>query len=274
MGHVGIKVDMAKAYDRVEWGFLEKLLGVMGFPTHWISLISRCVSTVSFSILLKGFPCKPFNPERGLRHGDPLSPYLFILCVQVLSGLIIKAQERKALHGIKIARNAPEISHLLFVDDSIFFIRATRQEMEQLMYILSLWQRASGQLINLDKSELSFSQNVPIDRKNDVQGWIKIKAIESHSKYLGLPTFVGRSKKQVFEFVQQRVWKKLKGWKERSLSKAGKEVLIKSVAQPILNYIMGCFLLPCELCNKIESMISNFWWGSKDGEKKIHWTGW
>ena len=139
MGHVGIKVDMAKAYDRVEWCFLEKLLGVMGFPTHWISLISRCVSTVSFSILLNGFPGKPFNPERGLRHGDPLSPYLFILCAEVLSGLIIKAQERKALHGIKIARNAPEISHLLFADDSIFFTRATRQEIEQLMSVLSLY---------------------------------------------------------------------------------------------------------------------------------------
>ena len=64
----------------------------------------------------------------------------------------------------------------------------------------------------------------------------------------------------------------MKGWKERTLSKAGKVVLIKSVAQAISNYIMGYCLLPRELCNKIESMISNFWWGSKDGEKKIHWT--
>ena len=142
------------------------------------------------------------------------------------------------------------------------------------MSILSLYQRALGQLVNLDKSELFFSRNVPTDRKNDVHRWIKIKVVESHSKYLGLPTFVGRSKKQVFEFVQERVWKKLKGWKERSLSKAGKEVLIKSVAQAILNYIIECFLLPCELCNKIESMISNFWWGSKHGEKKIHQIGW
>ena len=66
----------------------------------------------------------------------------------------------------------------------------------------------------------------------------------------------------------------MKGWKEKFLSKAGKKVLIKLVAHAIPNYIMGCFLLPHDLCNKIELMISNFWWGSKEREKKIHWTSW
>ena len=88
--------------------------------------------------------CESFKRERGLWQEDPLSPYLFILCTKVLSGLIVKAQERKALHGIKMARDALEISHLSFADDSIFFIQTTRQETEQLMSILSLYQRASG----------------------------------------------------------------------------------------------------------------------------------
>jgi len=89
----------------------------------------------------------------------------------------------------------------------------------------------------LDKSKISFSQNVPDDRKILFQGWMQIKVVECYSKYLGLPAFVGRSKKQVFNFVQDRVWKKLKGWKEKFLSIAGREVLIKSVVQAIPTYV-------------------------------------
>ena len=140
--------------------------------------------------------------------------------------------------------------------------------------ILLQYQQASGQLVNLDKSEISFSRNTPTDRQNLLQGWMNVKAVENHSKYLGLPTFVGRSKRQVFDFIQERVWKKLKGWKETMLSQAGQEVLIKSVAQAIPTYIMGCFLIPQGLCDHIESLISRFWWGSKNGERKIHWVKW
>ena len=94
------------------------------------------------------------------------------------------------------------------------------------------------------------------------------------SKYLGLPAFVGRSKHQVFNFVQDQVWKKLKGWKGNIMSFAAREVLIKAVVQAIPTYVMSCFKLPDGLCEHIESMISRFWWGSKHGERKIHWIRW
>ena len=145
-------------------------------------------------------------------------------------------------------------------------------EMDYLIDILDLYKRSSRQLINFDKFELSFSRNVPKDRRTLIQWWLNIKAIESHVKYLGLPTFVGRSKKQIFEFVKEKVCNKLKWWKEKFLSKASKEILIKSIPQSIPNYVMGCFLLPEALCNKIKSLISNFWWGSRSGERKIHWS--
>ncbi|MCH86642.1 putative ribonuclease H protein, partial [Trifolium medium] len=103
---------------------------------------------------------------------------------------------------------------------------------------------------------------------------MQIKAVECPSKYLGLPAFVGRSKQQVFNFVQDRVWKKLKGWKWNHMSYAAREVLIKAVVQSIPTYVMSCFKLPDSLCDHIESMISMFWWGSKHGERKIHWVAW
>jgi hypothetical protein len=99
---------------------------------------------------------------------------------------------------------------------------------------------------------------------------MEIKVVECHSKYLGLPAFVDRFKQQVFNFIQDRVWKKLKGWKEKFLSTAGREVLIKSVVQAIHTYVMSCFLLPMGLYEHIEGMISKFWWGSNQGERKVH----
>ena len=201
---------------------------------------------------MDGSPCQKFNPQRGLLQGDPLSPYLFILCAEVFSGLLNKAQTEKDLHGIQIVRGAPKINHLVFADDSFIFCRDSFQDCQTILEILNTYQPASGQLINLDKSEISFSRNVPDDRKILFQGWMQIKAVECHSKYLGLPGFVGRSKKQVFNFVQDRVWKKLKGWKEKFLSTVGREVLIKSVVQAVPTYVMSCFLLSMGLCEHIK----------------------
>jgi len=161
-------------------------------------------------VLLNGKPCQEFISTKGRCQGDPLSPYLFILCAEVFSGQLCKAQEDKAIHGVKVAHSAPDICHLFFTDDSIF-LRATREEAHAVSTILMRYQEAFGQMINLDKSELSFSQNVLEDIRNAFQGWCKIKAVDSHSKYLGLPVFIGRSKQQVFNFVQDRVWKKFKG---------------------------------------------------------------
>ena len=127
IGYVGMKLDMAKAYDQVKWLFSLKVLRAMGFPEHWVELISKCVSTVSFS---NGFPRDAFKLEKGLHQGDPLSLYLFILCIEVLSSLVLNAQERKALHGRRTARSTLEISHLFFAGDSFFFLRANKQKVD------------------------------------------------------------------------------------------------------------------------------------------------
>ena len=129
-GYLALKIDMSKAYDRVEWSFLEALMKGMGFAPRWIQLIMECVTTVSYSFMLNGNPVGYVIPQRGLRQGDPLSPYLFLLCAEALSSLILQAERRNLLHGVNLCRGAPSVSHLFFADDSFLFLRANRQDCE------------------------------------------------------------------------------------------------------------------------------------------------
>ena len=126
---MAIKLDMSKAYDRVEWVYLEAMMRKMGFHERWISLIMMCVTTVSYSVLINGEPKGKIIPSRGLRQGDPISPYLFLLCAEGLSAMIKKEEREGNLNGIAICRRAPRITHMLFANDSIVFCRATREEM-------------------------------------------------------------------------------------------------------------------------------------------------
>ena len=118
----GLKIDMNKAYDRAEWDFLQETLTRMGFHCDWIKLVMACVTTVNFKILINGKPGTVLSPSRGLRQGDPLSPYLFIIVCEVLSRNIKKEIQSGNLSGIKLSHNCPGISHLLFADDSLFFL--------------------------------------------------------------------------------------------------------------------------------------------------------
>jgi hypothetical protein len=273
-GFVGIKTDMAKAYDRVEWEFLQATMTSMGFPSNLITIIMKCVTTVSFSILLNGVPTKSFYPKRGLRQGDPLSPYLFIICADVLSNLLIKAQEENIIKGVKVAHGAPELTHLLFADDSLIFCRANDEEVKQVSNIITDYQNASGQLVNINKSEIMFSKHVREEVKRSIHQILPMQQVKQFAKYLGMPTYIGRSKNQTFQFLQDKIWKKLKGWKEKHLSFAGRATLIKAVAQAIPTYIMSIFLLPKSLCDHMESQICRFWWGNNVDKRKIHWVNW
>jgi len=163
------KLDMSKAYDRVEWVYLEAMMRKMGFHEKWISLIMMCVSTVSYSVLINVEPKGKIIPSRGLRQGDPISPYLFLLCAEGLSAMLKKEEREGYIKGIAASRGAPSISHLLFADDSIVFCRAIVDECDRVVKVLEDYAASSGQKLSKDKTSLYFSKNTSRETKEYVK---------------------------------------------------------------------------------------------------------
>ncbi|CAL8993088.1 unnamed protein product [Prunus brigantina] len=268
-----LKLDMAKAYDRVEWLFLEKMMRTMGFPPRFIQLIMGCVSTVSYSLLIQGRPFGHIIPSRGLRQGDPISPYLFLIVAEAFSALLQQAERDSRVQGVSIAPSAPSINHLFFADDSLLFCNAGINEALELKRIFGVYEAASGQKVNLGKSAICFSPSTPRGMQEDIRQLLHVSLVPCHERYLGLPTIVGKDKKKLFRSVKERVWHKVNGWQGKLLSKAGKEVLIKAVCQAIPSYSMSVFRMPAGLCREIESILAQFWWSKSDG-RGIHWRKW
>ena len=178
------------------------------------------------------------------------------------------------MQGVALCRQGPKITHLFFADDSLLFTRATNTACEKIKLILEQYEKASGQQINWDKTTIFFSKSTPVPTQNAIKESLNVPIIRQYEKYLGLPSLIGRNRAESFAQIKERVWQKLKGWKEKLLSQAGREVLIKAVAQEIPAYSMSCFRLPIKLCHDLEALIRRFWWSNNPDQKKIHWVSW
>ncbi|KAJ8649331.1 hypothetical protein MRB53_002354 [Persea americana] len=129
--------------------------------------------------------------------------------------------------------------------------------------------------INFQKSGIYFSSNVLQEVRDLVSSILEVSHPLDTGRYLGLPSLIGRRKKAVFGFLRDRLWRKIQGWHGKLLSQAGREILLKNVAQAIPSYCMSMFLLPVSLCDELQKMMNSFWWGSSPASgKKIHWLSW
>ena len=137
-----------------------------------------------------------------------------------------------------------------------------------------LYEKAFGQKLNREKTTMFFSKATLEERKLEIIEALGVSEVKEYEKYLGLPAVIGRNKKVSLNFIKERVWNKLQGWKEKLLSQASREVLLKAVVQAIPSFAMGCFKLPSRLLNDIEMMIRKFWWGQRGNQRKIHWKNW
>ena len=233
-----------------------------------------CVTSTSTSILFNGGALESFEPSRGIRQGDPLSPYLFILCMEYLVYLI----EQKCVNGewtpLKASKGNLGFTHLLFADDIILFSKADVRGSEAILEVLDKFCRESGQKISHDKSRIYFSPNVSEELKEDISGRLDIRETNNIGKYLGFPIKHRGVPRNPYNFIVERVMSKLAGWKAKFLSFAGRAVLIKSTMSAIPNHVMQGAALPVHVCEKLDKINRDFLWGSTNERRRMHMVGW
>ena len=211
MGWMLLKLDLEKAYDRIRWDFLEDTLVAAVFSAQWVTWIMQCVAGPSMSVLWNGEQTKAFKPARGLRQGDPLSPYLFVLCMERLCHLIEEEVGKKAWKPISISRGGPKLSHICFADDLILFAEASVRQIRVIRRVLERFCLASGQKVSLEKSKIFFSRNVSRDLSKSISDESGIQSTMDLGKYLGMSVLQKRINKETFSSVLERMSSKLAG---------------------------------------------------------------
>ncbi|KAL8139423.1 LOW QUALITY PROTEIN: hypothetical protein V2J09_005444 [Rumex salicifolius] len=273
-GWMLLKLDLEKAYDRIRWDFLEDTIRATGLPTTWVGWIMECVSGPSMSLLWNGEKTSAFRPTRGLRQGDPLSPYLFVLCLERLCHLIDEAVGKGDWKPIRLSRGGPLLSHICFGDDLILFVEASVAQIGVLRRVLENFCLASGQKVSLEKSKIFFSRNVSREKETLISNASGIASTRDLGKYLGMPILQKCLNKETFREILERVSSRLAGWKGRSLSLAGRLALTKSVLSAIPIHSMSSIMLPASTLASLDKVAHNFIWGSTTESRRQHLVAW
>lgn len=273
-GFMMIKLDLHKAYDSLDWGFLESVLRKVGFPECIIDLILFSLRESSISILWNGERLPPLGVSRGLRQGDPLAPYLFILAMEVLLWEIQDEVQRGRWKPVKITRGGMELSHLFFADYLILFGEATEDQTRTILACVERFSRRSGLTINFSKSLIYCSPNTCHRVRRRIGETAGIPVSENMGRYLGIPILQERVSKKTFDYILDSMKKKLAGWKANSLSFAGHRILTQSALATIPVYTMQAMAIPRGTCEEIDRTCRNFLWGDNQESKKMHLVRW
>lgn len=217
-GYMAIKIDFEKAYDRLKWDFILDTLNEMNFPKLMIEVIMQCVTSPSMRLLWNGEQTDPFTPSPVIRQGDPLSPYLFVLCMERLNQIIEEAVIQGHWKPIYASRGGPLLSNLFFADDIMLFAEATTEQASILSSCLHRFCLASGQKVSLQKSRVYFSKNVPTSTRESIYDTLSMEMTDDLGLYLGMPTLTSRVTRDTFKHLCEKIDRKLSGWKTKYLS--------------------------------------------------------
>ena len=264
-----IKIDFQMAYDSVSWVFLKKAMEKLGFGRRWIAWIMECVSSASMSILLNGSPLRPFKMERGLRQGDPLSPYLFILVSEVLIHFLKKAHDMNMIEAVTIGKAKVSLKHLQFADDIIFFTPKNPSCIINYFRILDIFALMSGLALNYNKSAFISWKADDFSWVNDMAMNVGCLHVRPPFSYLGFPLGANFNTYAAWKPILKNIENRLASWKIRLLSRAGRLTLIKCVLNCLPVYFMSLFKMPKIVAAKIVKMQRRFFWGGLNAESKL-----
>jgi hypothetical protein len=256
------KLDMEKAYDHVNWNFLLYLLRRCGFGEKWCMWIKQCISTVRFSVLVNGSPNGYFGSSRGVRQGDPISPFLFDLVMEVFSRMIGAITSRGLISGFSVGstdQNRVVVSHLLFADDTLVFCGADVRQIRHIGALLVCFEAVSGLKVNLPKSALV--PVGPVDVIEQLAGYLGCGISSLPMKYLGLQLGASFKLKTMWAELEELMARRLAPWKRMYLSKGGRVTLIKSTLSNLPTYMMSLYPIPALVAKRIEKIQRDFLWG-------------
>jgi len=267
-----LKLDLHKAYDRVDWGFIRILLLYIGMDFRIVEWVMACISSVNFAVLVNGEPSGFFQGSRGLRQGCPLSPLLFILIIDGLSRSIQAAKDRGDIQGVKVSRNH-SLTHLMFVDDVLLFGLLLVNEWHCFKRILQNFGNATGMEINYNKSSFSSMED---EMDPDILSLFPIdhQRLDLGIRYLGFFIKPNRLLKRDWAWLFERVEQRVGHWCYRHLSIGGRLTLIKAVLESIPVYWMTLYKVPVSVLRLIRTIAASYLWSGNLNNDKIHLVKW
>ncbi|VFQ65925.1 unnamed protein product [Cuscuta campestris] len=272
-GNIIVKIDMAKAFDNLEWQYLQGVLNKLGFSTHAQNLLMANLKSTFLSILINGSPKGYFQMKRGVKQGDPLSPLLFIIAGEGLSRALNLSMKSSYITNYNTGRDMM-ISHLAFADDIIIFCNGECKNIYKLKHILNMYMEASGQQINYEKSKFYCGNKLGRLAISKIEGILGMKHDKLPFKYLGAPICKGKLKKTDCGELFKHFNKYIDSWYSKTLNQSGRLILIKHVLSSIPLHLIAAHTLPKSVITKLHSMMANFFWGTSSGNNKYHWTKW
>lgn len=255
-----IKVDLKKAFDSVNWGFIAEILKGLNFPSRFINWVMVCVSTPSYSISLNGNVHGFFKGHKGLRQGDPLSPFLFVLCLEYLSRLLkVATNDSEFNHHPRCAQL--KITHLAFADDLILVSRGDPASVKILMDCLHNFGNKSGLRANTLKSNL-YTAGIYGQDLDDIQILTNIPVGTMPFRYLGIPLAAERLTVMHYAPFLDKIAAYINSWTASSLSYAGRMELIRSVLQGVECFWLSIMPIPAIVIDRVTRLCRQFLWNS------------
>ncbi|XP_075109246.1 uncharacterized protein LOC142181032 [Nicotiana tabacum] len=272
--NVILKLDMTKAYDRISWLFLTKVLRKMGFTERLIGIVFGLVSNNWYSILINGQAHGFFKSSRGIKQGDLVSPTLFILAAEALSRGLNALHTNLYFCGFGMPKWSPKINHLAYADDMIIFSSSDETSLMLIMQVLKAYENESGQLVNKTKSAMYLHHLTDMEVVSKVERITGIDRNDFPIIYLGCPIFYARRKLEFYQPLITKVMDKLQSWQGKLLSVGGRAVLISHVLQSMPMHLLSVVNPPKYVINRLHKLFAQFLWSSTVGGTSRHWASW